>query len=114
EAEAEKWSGQDEGGGPGEGPPPCAWGWESLLLPVGRSGRGLLESAGLVLDVRGDLADLFVVLAHVVSAEEQFTAGVEQHADVGLRTTAVATVSSRQRLGGGKGSSHFAFLNARR
>lgn len=97
-----------EGGGPSEPPPSFPFVWLTLV-PL-----ALVELVGLVLDVRGDLAERAVVLARVVSAEQELTAGVQQHADIGLCTTAVATVSSRERLGGGKGSSHFAILNTRR
>src|SRR5690606_27371347 len=83
-------------------------------LTLSGTGLGGVEPVGLVVDLHGDLADRLAVLTHVVSAEQQFTTGVENHSDVRLGAAAVATVSSCQRPGGGKSSSHFAFLSSRR
>src|SRR5699024_1730540 len=84
--------------------------WLTLVCGV----LALVELVGLVLAVHGALTYRVVVLAHVVRTAQKRAAGVQQHPNVSLCTTAVATVGSRQRLGGGKGSSHFAILNTRR
>ena len=47
---------------------------------------------GLVVPPGRDLGQLVLVLAAVVSAEEQLTAGGHVDSDVGLRATAVTTV----------------------
>jgi len=69
------------------------------------------QTVGFVVDFHGDLTNRLAVLAHVVGAEQQLPAGVEHHSDIRLGAAAVTAVRSCQRPGGGKSSSHFAFLN---
>src|SRR5699024_12591723 len=56
--------------------------WLTLVCVV----LALVELVGLVLDVRGDLTDRVVVLAHVVRTEQKLAAGVQQHPNVSLRS----------------------------
>src|SRR5262245_58447356 len=53
----------------------------SALVGCGARGR-LVEAVGLVVELGGDLAQLQLVLAAVVGAEEQVGAPGEHHADV--------------------------------
>ena len=64
--------------------------------------RRVVQLVGLVLDVRGDLAELLAVLAGVVGAEQQLAAGLELHPEVGLGTASVAPVTAVRRPGWGQ------------
>jgi len=76
-------------------------------LALGGPCRGCCQLVGLVLDGDSDLAELVTVLAGVVRAKEQLAASSELHAQIGLRTTAVTTVNSRERRARGNCSGHF-------
>src|SRR6478609_8231123 len=87
----------------------------------GRCGSGLaargggVQLVGLVVDGRGDLAELLAVLAGVVRAEEQLAAGLELHTEVGLGAAAVAAVTGREDgLGGCGGSGHVSLISVHR
>src|SRR6478609_2091930 len=81
----------------------------------GRCGSGLaargggVQLVGLVVDGRGDLAELLAVLAGVVRAEEQLAAGLELHPEVGLGAAAVA--GREDGLGGCGGSGHVSLIS---
>src|ERR1700744_2459421 len=74
-----------------------------LLLRVG-------ETLGLILNLNRYFPVGRAVFPAVVGAEEQLTRIREQDADISLRAAAVAEVQGGQRLGGGYGSGHVAFL----
>src|SRR6478609_7768724 len=94
------------------------------VLEVGGCGRcgsglaargGRVELVGLVVDGRGDLAELLAVLAGVVRAEQQLAAGLELHPEVGLGAAAVAAVTGREDgLGGCGGSGHVSLISVHR
>ena len=66
------------------------------MLFVGGDGRSVTQLVSLVVDVDGDGAELFAVLAGVVGTEQQLATGGELYAEVGLGAAAVATVQSCQ------------------
>src|SRR5689334_4450214 len=73
-----------------------------------RHHRSRRETRGLVVH-GGDGADLGLVLAPVVGAEEQLAAGEEGGSHIGLRAAAVAAVEGRQ-WGGGRSGGHVVHL----
>lgn len=76
----------------------------SALAACGR--RRLVKPGRLVLDLGALGAERRNVLTSVVSAEQQLPADRQDRANVGLGAATVAPVKRRQRLGGGKSSSH--------
>src|SRR4029079_14360963 len=76
-------------------------GCSALRLGRGAGGAGH-QLLGVVLVGGRDLAKLRLVGSAVVGAKEQFPAGGQRYADVGLSATAVATVRARQRRVRGK------------
>ena len=81
-------------------------------LGVGRASSGGGELVGLVDHVGRDLAELVAVLAGVVGAEEQLTAGLELHAKVGLGSATVTAIRGRQRRAGGNCSGHIGLISS--
>lgn len=61
---------------------------------------------GLVDDIGGDLLELVTVLASVVGAEQQLSAGLKLEAEVGLGSATVTAVLGGQRGTGGNSSGH--------
>lgn len=70
-------------------------GEEIAVISPSRRSVGLVETCGLVVPRRGDRTQLLLVLAAVVSAEEQLAA-VDLGGDIGLRAAAVAAVGRRE------------------
>src|SRR5690606_21530278 len=77
----------------------------SALVVLGHL-RGFAETCRLVQDVGALLAQRCDVLAPVVGTEQQLPANRQGRANVCLGTATVAAVEGRQRLNGGKSSSH--------
>ena len=59
---------------------------------VGRDGRHRVESLGLVVDADGHLAQLVLMLAGVMSTEEQLGSAGKFHADIRLCATTIASI----------------------
>lgn len=89
-------------------------GCEVSAFLIGRGRRRSGQPLRLVLYFRGDLLEFWLELATVVGAEEQFSAGHQDDAQVCLGAAAVAAVSGRQRARGCQNSSHVASSLARR
>jgi len=81
------------------------------VLLLRSDGGSLAELAGLVDDVRRDLAELVAVLTGVVGAEQQLTARLELDPEVGLSSATVAAVRGAQRGTRGNGSGHIGLIS---
>ena len=92
---------------------PARDGWAAGSALVGRCDAGSpLEPTTLVLDVNRHLAQGLLVLAPVVGAEQELTAGPEPDAHVRLGAAAVAAVLGGQRTGGRKRCCYVASLRS--
>ncbi len=98
----------------GAGPLLARRGCDVSAFLFGRGRRRSGQPLRLVLYFRGDLLEFWLELATVVGAEEQFSAGHQDDAQVCLGAAAVAAVSGRQRARGCQNSSHVASSLARR
>jgi hypothetical protein len=85
--------------------------WSPSVLLVGSGGRDVAELAGLVGDVRRDLAELVAVLAGVVGAEQQLPTRLELDTEVGLGSATVAAVRGAERGTRGNGSGHIGLIS---
>jgi len=82
------------------------------VFAVGCDGGRDGQLLGLVHDAGRDLAELVTVLAGVVGAEEQLTAGLELDPEVGLSPATVTAVRSAQRRGArGNCSGHIGLIS---
>jgi len=82
------------------------------VLGVRRRRGSVNQLVGLVDDIGRDLAELVAVLTSVVGAEQEFSAGLELHAKVGLGSATVAAVRSGERGGaGGNCSGHIGLIS---
>lgn len=77
-----------------------------LALVVGGHSRVVAEPSRFVQDVGALLAKRCNVLTPMVGAEQQLPAYRQGRSNVCLGAATVATVEGRQRLNGGKSSSH--------